>query len=90
MRAENAQFVQDTLHYISRRRGEILYSSVCFVDKYAEQRQAGGKKFLIRLAVVAVGSVALASAAAAERIIAARLALFVNRKALPDKIRGLF
>lgn len=48
------------------------------------------RKIFIRLAIIAVGSAALASAAAAERIIAARLALFVNRKALPDKIRGLF
>ena len=65
-----------------------LYSPVRFVNKHAEQRQARGEEFFIRLAIIAVGSASLASAAAAERIVSARLTLRFNRQALADKIGG--
>lgn len=46
------------------------------------------RRIFIRLAIIAVGSASLASAAAAERIISARLALRIDRQALADKIGG--
>lgn len=62
---------------------------ICSLRQQTRGTAAGmRRRIFIRLAIIAVGSASLASAAAAERIISARLALRIDRQALADKIGG--